>query len=174
MFRYEPAIIDSHFNFVGYASTLVKKGANESFAVTKYFRDISIEPIETIKEEDQVDIDLGESSKCMYFDSLAPINLGFLCRTILTVPGEIQLISVTEAVKVTIAAKEAPVEVLEEDVDGLQPPQVHSVARPDEDDGKDALVGKEVEREAPATGAIVTVYDSRACMCAQIFMKFKA
>ena len=86
MFRYEPAIIDSHFNFVGYASTLVKKGANESFAVTKYFRDISIEPIETIKE-DQVDIDLGESSKCMYFDSLVPINLGFLCRTILTVPG---------------------------------------------------------------------------------------
>ena len=35
----------------------LKKGANESFAVTKYFRD-SIEPIETIKEEDQVDIDL--------------------------------------------------------------------------------------------------------------------
>ena len=175
MFRYEPAIIDSHFNFVGYASTLVKKGANESFGVTNYFRDISIEPIETIKEEDQVDIDLGESSKCMYFDSLVPINLGFLCRTILTVPGEIQLISVTEAVKVTIAAKEAPVEVLEEDVDGLLPPQVHSVARPGEDDGKDALVGKEVEREAPATtGAIVTVYDSRACICAKIFMKFKA
>ena len=110
----------------------------------------------------------------MYFDSLVPINLGFLCRTILTVPGEIQLISVTEAVKVTIAAKEAPVEVLEEDVDGLLPPQVHSVARPGEDDGKDALVGKEVEREAPVTGAIVTVYDSHACICAQIFMKFKA
>ena len=51
MFRYELAIIDSHFNFVGYASTLVKKGANESFGVTNYFRDISIEPIETIKEE---------------------------------------------------------------------------------------------------------------------------
>ena len=113
-------------------------------------------------------ISIGESSKCMYFDSLVPINLGFLCRTILTVPGEIQLISVTEAVKVTIAAKEAPVEVLEEDVDGLQPPQVHSVARPDEDDGKDALVGKEVEREAPATGTIVTLpagSTSFTCFC---------
>ena len=41
-------------------------------------------------------------------------------------------------------------------VDGLLPPQVHSVARPGEDDGKDALVGEEVEREAPATGATVT------------------
>ena len=58
--------------------------------------------------------------------------------------------------KGTIAVKEAPVEVLEEDVDGLLPPQVHSVARPGEDDGKDALVGEEVEREAPATGATVT------------------
>ena len=72
MFRYEPAIIDSHFNFVGYASTLVKKGANESFAVTKYFRDISIEPIETIKE-DQVDIDPGESSKCNVFRLFGPL-----------------------------------------------------------------------------------------------------
>ena len=59
-------------------------------------------------------------------------------------------ISVSEAaVKGTIAAKKAPVEVLEEDVDGLLPPQVHSIARPGEDDGKDALVG-EVEHEAPA------------------------
>ena len=65
-------------------------------------------------------------------------------------------ISVSEAVKGTIAAKEAPVEVLEE-VDGLLPPQVHSVARPGEDDGKDALVGGELEREAPATGGIVTI-----------------
>ena len=56
-----------------------------------------------------------------------------------------------------IAVKEAPVEVLEEDVDGLLPPQVHSVARPDEDDGKDALVGGEIEREAPATSATVTI-----------------
>ena len=66
-------------------------------------------------------------------------------------------ISVSEAVKGTIAVKEAPVEVLEEDIDGHLPPQVCSVARPGEDDGKDALVGGEVEeREAPATGAIVT------------------
>ena len=71
-----PAIVVSDFNFVGYASTLLKKGANESFTVTNYFRDILIEPIDTIKE-DQVDIDPGESSKCMYFDSLAPINLCF-------------------------------------------------------------------------------------------------
>ena len=57
-----------------------------------------------------------------------------------------------------IAVKEAPVEVLEEDVEGLLPPQVHSVARPGEDDGKDALVeGEELEREAPATGGIVPI-----------------
>ena len=66
-------------------------------------------------------------------------------------------ISVSEAVIGAIAVKEAPVEVLEEDVDGLLPPQVHSVARPGEDDGKDALVGKELEREVPATGGIVTI-----------------
>ena len=54
----------------------------------------------------------------MYFDSLAPINL-CLYRTILSVPVEIQLISVSEAVIGAIAVKEAPVEVLEEDVDGL-------------------------------------------------------
>ena len=66
-------------------------------------------------------------------------------------------ISVSEAVIGAIAVKKAPVEVLEEDVDGLLPPQVHSVARPGEDDGKDALVGGEVEREAPATGGIVTI-----------------
>ena len=65
MYGYEPATINSDFNFVGYASTLLKKGANESFTVTNYFRDILIEPIKTIKE-DQVDIDPGESSKCMY------------------------------------------------------------------------------------------------------------
>ena len=60
--------------------------------------------------------------------------------------------------KGTIAVKEAPVEVLEEDVDGLLPPQVHSVARPGEEDGKDALVeGEELEREAPATGGSVTI-----------------
>ena len=66
-------------------------------------------------------------------------------------------ISVSEAVIGAIAVKEAPVEVLEEDVDGLLPPQVHSVARPGEDDGQDALVGGEVEREAPATSATVTM-----------------
>ena len=67
-------------------------------------------------------------------------------------------ISVSEAVIGAIAVKEAPVEVLEEDADGLLPPQVRSVARPGEDDGKDALVGGEIEeREAPATGGIVTI-----------------
>ena len=67
-------------------------------------------------------------------------------------------ISVSEAVIGAIAAREAPVEVLEEDVDGLLPPQVHSVARPGEEDGKDALVvGEELEREAPATGGSVTI-----------------
>ena len=65
-------------------------------------------------------------------------------------------VSVLEAVIGPIAVKEAPVEVLNEDVDGLLPPQVRSVARPGEDDGKDALVGGELEREAPATGGIVT------------------
>ena len=76
MYGDSPAIVVSDFNFVGYASTLLKKGANESFTVTNYFRDILIEPIDTIKE-DQVDIDPGESSKCMHFDSLAPINSYF-------------------------------------------------------------------------------------------------
>ena len=66
-------------------------------------------------------------------------------------------ISVSEAVIGAIAVKEAPVEVLEEYVDGLLPPQVHSVAKPGEDGRKDALVGGEVEREAPATGGIVTI-----------------
>ena len=56
--------------------------------------------------------------------------------------------SVSEAVTGAIAVKEAPVEALEEEGDGLLPPQVHSIARPGEDDGKDALVG-EVEHEAP-------------------------
>ena len=76
MYGDSPAIVVTDFNFVGYASALRKKGANESFTVTNYFRDILIEPIDTIKE-DQVDIDPGESSKCMYIDSLAPINLCF-------------------------------------------------------------------------------------------------
>ena len=65
--------------------------------------------------------------------------------------------SVSEAVKGTIAAKEAPVEVLEEDVDGLLPPLVPRVASPGVSGGRDALVGGEVEREAPATGGIVTI-----------------
>ena len=67
-------------------------------------------------------------------------------------------ISVSEAVIGAITVKEAVVEVLEEDVDGLLPLQVHSVARPGEEDGKDALVvGEELEREAPATGGSVTI-----------------
>ena len=89
MYGDSPAIVVTDFNFVGYASTLLKKGANESFTVTNYFRDILIEPIDTIKE-DQVDIDPEENSKCMYIDTLAPINLCFLYRTILTVPAEIE------------------------------------------------------------------------------------
>ena len=52
-------------------------------------------------------------------------------------------------------SQEVAVEVLE-DIDGLLPPAVHSFARPGEDDGEHTLVGEEVEREAPATGAIVT------------------
>ena len=52
-------------------------GANESFIDTNYFRDILIVLFEPIKEEDQVDINLEESCKNMYFDSLAPNNLCF-------------------------------------------------------------------------------------------------
>ena len=63
----------------------------------------------------------------MYFDSLA--QFVFLYRTILTVPVEIQLISVSEAVIGAIAVKEAPVEVLEEDVDGLLPDLVRMMGR---------------------------------------------
>ena len=156
MYGDSPAIVVSDFNFVGYASALRKKGANESFTVTNYFRDISIELIETIKE-DQVDIDPGESSKCMYFDSFGPLIIYIFVQDNLDSSCRDSTISVSEAVIGAIAAREAPVEVLEEDVDGLLPPQVHSVARPGEDDGQDALVGKEVEREAPATGGIVTI-----------------
>ena len=64
----------------------------------------------------------------------------FFVQDNLAVPVEIQTISVLEAVIGPIAVKEAPVEVLDEDVDGLLPPQVRSVARPGEDYGKDALV----------------------------------
>ena len=158
MYGYEPAIFNSDFNFVGYASTLLKKGANESFTVTNYFRDILIEPIETIQEEDQVDIDPGESSKCMYIWLVWPLIICIFVQDNLDSSCGDSTNSVSEAVKGTIAAKEAPVEVLEEDVDGLLPPQVHSVARPGEEDGKDALVvGEELEREAPATGGSVTI-----------------
>ena len=72
MYGYEPAIIDSDLNFVGYASTLLKKGANESFTVTNYFRDILIEPIDTIKEEDQVNIDLERAVNVCILTRLAP------------------------------------------------------------------------------------------------------
>ena len=157
MYGDSPAIVVSDFNFVGYASTLLKKGASESFTVTNYFRDILIEPIETIKEEDQVDIDPGESSKCMYFDSFGPLIIYVFVQDNLDSSCRDSTISVSEAVIGAIAVKEAPVEVLEEDVDGLLPPQVHSVAKPGEDGRKDALVGGEVEREAPATGGIVTI-----------------
>ena len=75
----------------------------------------------------------------------------------LAVPVEIQPISVSEAAIGAIAVEEVAVGVLEEEVDGLLPPQVHSVARPGEDDGKDPLVGKELEREAPATGGMITI-----------------
>ena len=40
LYGYEMATIDSDFNFIGYAATLLKKGANESFTVTNNFRDI--------------------------------------------------------------------------------------------------------------------------------------
>ena len=43
-----------------------------------------------------------------------------------------------------------------EDLDGFLPPPVHNGARPGEDDWKHALVGEEVEGEAPATSATVT------------------
>ena len=156
MYGDSPAIVVSDFNFVGYASTLLKKGANESFTVTNYFRDILIEPIDTIKEEDQVDIDLERAVNVCILTLWPHLtfvfvqdNLDSSCRD--------STISVSEAVIGAIAVKEAPVEVLEEDVDGLLPPQVHSVAKPGEDGRKDALVGGEVEREAPATGGIVTI-----------------
>ena len=42
-----------------------------------------------------------------------------------------------------IEAEEVTVEVLEEDVDGPLPPQVHKVASPGESGGWDPLVGEE-------------------------------
>ena len=93
----------------------------------------------------------------VYLTRLAPNYLYFVQDNLDSSCGD-STNSVSEAVKGTIAAKEAPVEVLEEDVDGLLPLQVHSVARPGEEDGKDALVvGEELEREAPATGGSVTI-----------------
>ena len=65
--------------------------------------------------------------------------------------GPIETIKQKDQVDIEVA-----IEVLQEDVDGLLLPPVHSVARPGEDDGKHALVGEEVEREAPTTGATVT------------------
>ena len=56
MYGDSPAIVVSDFNFVGNASALIKKGANESFIDVNYFRDIFIEAFKPIKE-DQADID---------------------------------------------------------------------------------------------------------------------
>ena len=64
MYGDSPAIVVSDFNFVG-NSVLIKKGANESYIDMNDFRDISIEVFKPLKEV-QADIDLGESSKCMY------------------------------------------------------------------------------------------------------------
>ena len=97
------------------------------------FRDIFIEVFEPIKEV-QADLELEESSKCTYIWLVWPLVICILHRTIQ--PSSC---------------------VLKEDVDGLLPPQVHSVAKPGEDGRKDTLVGGEVEREAPATGGIVTI-----------------
>ena len=93
----------------------------------------------------------------MYFDSFGPLIIYVFVQDNLDSSCRDSTISVSEAVIGAIAVREAPVEVLEEDVDGLLPPQVHSVARPGEDGRKDTLVGGEVEREAPATGGIVTI-----------------
>ena len=60
-----PAIVVSEFNFVGNASALIKKGANESLIDMNDFRDIFIKVIEPHKE-DQADPELGESSKRTY------------------------------------------------------------------------------------------------------------
>ena len=51
--------------FVGNASALSKKGANESLIDMNHFRDIFIKVIEPHKE-DQADPELGESSKRTY------------------------------------------------------------------------------------------------------------
>ena len=61
----QPAIVVSDFNYVGNASALIKKGANESFNVVNDFRDIFVEAFKPIKEV-QADIDPGESSKRTY------------------------------------------------------------------------------------------------------------
>ena len=56
-----------------------------------------------------------------------------------------------------IEAEEVTVEVLEEDVDGPLPPQVHKVASPGESGGWDPLVGEEKDGKHSATGATVTI-----------------
>ena len=60
-----PAFVVSEFNFVGSASALIKKGANESFIDMNDFRDIFIVVFEPIKEV-QADLELEESSKFTY------------------------------------------------------------------------------------------------------------
>ena len=65
MYGYSPAITVLDFNFVGNASALIKKGANESLIDMNDFRDIFIKVIEQHKE-DQADPELGESSKRTY------------------------------------------------------------------------------------------------------------
>ena len=65
VYGYSPAIAVSDYNFVGTASALIKKGANESLTDMNDFRDIFIKVIEPHKE-DQADPELGGSSKRMY------------------------------------------------------------------------------------------------------------
>ena len=65
MYGDSPAFVVSDVNFVDNASALIKKGANESFIDINDFRVIFIEAFKPIKQV-QADIDLGESSKCMY------------------------------------------------------------------------------------------------------------
>ena len=77
----QPAIVVSDFNYVGNASALIKKGANESFNDVNDFRDIFVEAFKPIKEV-QADIDPGESSKRTYIWLVWPPNNLYFRRTI--------------------------------------------------------------------------------------------
>ena len=68
----QPAIVVSDFNYVGNASALIKKGANESFNDVNDFRDIFVEAFKPIKKSRLILI-LERAVNVRIFDSFGPL-----------------------------------------------------------------------------------------------------